>query len=89
MLDKASRSSLMKWNPVSDRIIGARFFSESTKLTVIQMYSPTNEDEEGYKDSFNEQLQKELDTVPNYDMVIVIGDSNAKVGESNHGGGGS
>ena len=43
MLDKASRSSLMKWNPVSDRIISARFFSKFTKLTVIQIYNPTNE----------------------------------------------
>ena len=75
----------MKWNPVSDRIISARFFSKFAKLTVIQIYSPTNEAEEDDKDSFYEQLQKELDTVPNHDMVIVIGDANAKVGDSNQG----
>ena len=34
---------------------------------------------------FYDQLQKELETVPNHDMVIVIGDTNAKVEDSNQG----
>ena len=53
---------------------------------MIQIYSPTNEAEEDDKDSFYDQLQEELDTVPNHYMVIVIGDANAKVGDSNCNG---
>ena len=66
-------------------LISVRFVSKFAKLTVIQIYSPTNEAEEDDKASFYDQLQKEFDTVPNYDMVIVIGDANAKVGDCNQG----
>ena len=33
------------------------------------------------KDDFYEQLQKIVDEVPRHDMILVIGDWNAKVGE--------
>ena len=40
----------MDWTPISKRIIEARFYSKYKKLTVIQMYAPTNDavDEEKY-----------------------------------------
>ncbi|XP_061182645.1 craniofacial development protein 2-like [Saccostrea echinata] len=48
ILSRKSRQSLMEWNPVNDRFINARFFSRFTKLTLIQIYSPTNEADEGH-----------------------------------------
>ena len=85
VLNRTGRSSLLKWNPVSDRIISARFFSRFVKLTVIQIYSPTNDADETEKDTFYEQLQKEIETVPQHDILVVMGDANAKVGNSNDG----
>ena len=37
------------------------------------------------KDDFYEQLQKIVDEVPRHDMLLVIGDWNAKVGEQQLG----
>ena len=37
------------------------------------------------KDNFYEQLQKIVDEVPRHDMLLVIGDWNAKVGEQQLG----
>ena len=37
------------------------------------------------KDDFNEQLQKIVDERPRHDMILVIGDWNAKVGEQQLG----
>ena len=35
------------------------------------------------KDEFHEQLQAELENTPGYDLKIVMGDFNAKVGSDN------
>ena len=55
-------------------------------MSVIQVYPPTNEATDEDKDSgFYEQLQATLDKVPKHDLVVVMGDLNAKVGDSNEG----
>ena len=75
----------MKWNPITDRIISARFFSKYVKMTVIQMYSPTNDASDEDKNTMYELLQKEIDATPLHDLLIVLGDANAKVGSDNAG----
>ena len=48
-------------------------------MSVIQVYALNNEATDEDKDSFYEQLQATLDKVPMHDLVLVIGDLNAKV----------
>ena len=80
-MSKKVAQCLDSWRPISDLIIEARFFSRFIKTTVIQVYAPTNEADDEVKDDFYEQLQKIVDEVPRHDMLLVIGDWNAKVGE--------
>ena len=84
-MNDETRKCMMKWNPITDRIISARFFSKYVKLTVIQIYSPTNDASDEDKDTFYELLQKEIDATPRHDVLIVLGDANAKVGSDNTG----
>ena len=44
---------------------------------------PQSNTEEETNDTFYQQLQKALDNVPLHDVLLVIGDLNAKVGRSN------
>ena len=83
MLAKGIEKTLLEWNPVSDRIITARFNSNHIKLTVIHAYAPTNEADDENKDLFYDQLQEEVDNAKKHDMMIVTGDMNAKVGNDN------
>ena len=85
IISKKVAQCLDSWRPISDRIIEARFFSRFIKTTVIQVYAPTNEADDEVKDDFYEQLQKIVDEVPRHDMLLVIGDWNAKVGEQQLG----
>ena len=80
LIRKKEAASLESWAPVSDRIIKARFFSKYIKTTVIQVYAPTNDAEEDTKDAFYEQLQAVVEETPSHDMLILLGDFNAKVG---------
>ena len=52
-------------------------------MTLIQCYAPTNDTDESIKDTFNEQLQAEVRLVPRHDLLVVMGDLNANVGNNN------
>ena len=49
-------------------------------ITVIQVYSPTSNAEEGEIEWFYEDLQDLLEITPKKDVLFIIGDWNAKVG---------
>ena len=52
ILSKGAARSLLEWEPVSERIIRARFNSRWQQVTVIQCYAPTNEATEEEKVEF-------------------------------------
>ena len=80
LLNKETAESLLDWNPVSDRIITARFNSKYITTTCVQVYAPTNDAEPEVKDEFYEQLQAVIERAPSHDMLVMMGDWNAKVG---------
>ena len=65
MLNKETAKTLMEWEPISDRLIRARFNSKYSRLTIIQCYAPTNEADPEVKDDWYEQLQYTISKVPN------------------------
>ena len=85
ILDKEAKKSIMEWEPVCSRIIRARFYSRITKMTIIQCYAPTEDADIEVKDEFYAKLQEQLSKVSNRDILIVMGDLNAKVGQDNTG----
>ena len=74
-------SSILGFNPVCDRIITARIRGNPINMTVVQVYAPTSEAEESGHEAFYETLQETLNSVPRRDIVVVMGDFNAKVGK--------
>ena len=42
MMTTKAEQALMEWKPISDINIYARFFSKYVKLSIIQVYAPTN-----------------------------------------------
>ena len=77
--------TLLEWKPINDRLLKARFNSKFAKLTVIACYAPTEDAEEEIKDEFYDQLEEEIQTTPRHDVLMVVGDLNARVGEENTG----
>ncbi|XP_066288323.1 craniofacial development protein 2-like [Branchiostoma lanceolatum] len=85
LLAQEASKALISWQPVSDRIIYARFNAKHMKVSVIQVYACTEAAEDESKDDFYEQLQTTLDNTPKYDMTIVMGDFNAKLPKNRTG----
>ena len=53
---------------------------KSFNITVIQVYAPTSNPEEGEVEWFYEDLQDLLELTPPKNVLLIIGDWNAKVG---------
>lgn len=85
LLTRTSRRSLIEWKPVSDRLLTARFKSKIRNISIIQCYAPTEPSEEDVKEEYYRTLKEALNDIPRRDIVIVMGDLNAKVGSDNEG----
>ncbi|XP_013788604.1 craniofacial development protein 2-like [Limulus polyphemus] len=83
LLASEATRALMTWEPVSARLMSARFNSKGRKITIIQCYAPTNAADEEEKEDFYSSLQSLFDRTPRRDMKIVMGNLNAKVGDDN------
>lgn len=72
MLTKKAARALLEWNPVSSRIIFARFETKCKKTTIIQVYA--NNPDEGEKENFYSSIQTVVNDVPKRDILQVTGD---------------
>ena len=74
------------WNAVfgcnfkNDRMISVRFQGKPFNIMVTQVYALTSNAEEAEVERFYEDLQDLLEWTPKKDVLLIIGDWNAKVG---------
>jgi len=61
LLNQLTLKSVTSREPVSDRIITVRLQARFSKVTLIQVYAPTNTTSDTDKDEFYEQLQNVVD----------------------------
>ena len=61
-------------------MISVHFQGKTFNITIIQVYAPTTNAEEAEVEQFYEDLKDLLELTPQNDVLLIIGDWNAKVG---------
>ena len=71
----------MGYHPISDRIIKLRIQAKPHNISLIMCYAPTSVASEEDLEDFYNSFQQAIDSTPNRDITIMMGDFNAKVGK--------
>lgn len=81
VLSKVAQQALIGYNPISDRILTARFHAFTGEMFIIQVYAPTAESRESDINDFYDTLQSTITAAPPKACIVLMGDFNAKVGD--------
>lgn len=81
IIKKKVKNCILGFEPISDRICKIRIKGKFQNITIISAHAPTEEKDDNEKDLFFDQLEKLCEEVQRYDMLVVCGDFNAKIGK--------
>ena len=74
------RNAVLGCSLKNDRMMSVHFQGKPFNIMVIQVYAPTSNTEEAEVEWFYEDLQDLLELTTKKDVLLIIGDWNAKVG---------
>jgi hypothetical protein len=81
MIQKLAMNKILGFETISDRICKLRLKGKFYNITLINIYSPTEDKEDEIKEQFYEELQRTQDRVPKHNVIIILGDMNSKLGK--------
>ena len=81
MVDQKTARSILGYWAISDRILLVKLKGQPFNIVVIQAYAPTTGADDDEIDNFYEKLDTAKAQCKSQDVIIVMGDFNAKIGE--------
>ena len=82
MVNNETTRAVIGYKPVSERVITLRVNAKPVIISFVQVYAPTGVSSEEEITALYEQLQGVLDKVCRKDVIVIMGDWNAKIGKS-------
>ncbi|XP_058126780.1 craniofacial development protein 2-like [Anopheles ziemanni] len=75
-----AKSAVIDFKAINDRLCYLRMRGKFYNISLINVHAPTEDKDEEEKDLFYGRLAKLYESCPRYDLKIILGDFNAKVG---------
>ena len=80
ILRNAVAKSLIGYRPISDRVIVVKLQAKPFNIYMIQVYAPTHDYNDENIEEFYEQIKSAVSYTKSSDIICIMGDLNAKVG---------
>ncbi|KAL0879221.1 hypothetical protein ABMA27_003004 [Loxostege sticticalis] len=74
------KNCVLGYEPISDRIMTIRIKATPVNLNIIQVYAPTSNSSDKVLEDFYRELEKAITKTSKREVLIVLGDFNAKIG---------
>ncbi|KAL3269070.1 hypothetical protein HHI36_008153 [Cryptolaemus montrouzieri] len=81
LINRSLKQEIVEFLPITNRLCKIRVRSKYRKLTLMNVHCPTEEKENEIKEKFYEMIEEEYDKTPKFDVKIILGDFNAKLGQ--------
>jgi exonuclease III len=81
MIRNEIKKSVLSFKPYNERLCKVRLKGKFNNLSIICTHAPTEEKPDEEKEKFYEDLQTAHNKIPKHDIVIILGDLNAKIGK--------
>lgn len=81
-IPKLWKHSVLGYHPINDRIISIKLSALPAPLNVIQIYAPTSSAKDEEIEDFYCQLESTVSKIPKRELLLIIGDFNAKIGNT-------
>jgi len=80
IVKKEITKNVMGFEPINERICKIRLKGKYHNITLINIHAPTEEKDDNVKEQFYAELQQVQEKVPKHDLLVILGDCNAKIG---------
>jgi hypothetical protein len=80
LVDSKFNHIVKKFTIFNERLCVIRIKGRFSNYSLINIHAPTNDSEEEAKDQFYDQLEPGYAVCPSFDVKLVIGHANTKVG---------
>ena len=84
LIKKSVNASLIGFWPISDRVMVAKIKGQHFDIHIIQTYTPTSDHSDDETQVVYEEMKQAISYVKCGEVVIAMGDFNAKVGCGDH-----
>ncbi|XP_072757730.1 uncharacterized protein [Anoplolepis gracilipes] len=82
ILTGPTAKAVLGYRTVNDHIITVKIRARPININVIQVYAPTAKSSEETVEAFFDQLSRTINVLPKQEILIILGDMNAKVGQT-------
>lgn len=84
LLPEQLRNCVIGYESGSDRVLSIKLKASPVNLNILQVYAPTSTASDANLESLYSELESTISKVPNREILLIIGDFNAKIGASSH-----
>jgi endonuclease/exonuclease/phosphatase family metal-dependent hydrolase len=84
IIARKRKESMLEYETINERVCRLRMKGRYRNITIISVHAPTEEKEDREKEEFYECLEEMYHKIQKYDLVIIMGDFNAKIGKEEY-----